>query len=165
MKFAYLHGYQGFVTDEKRVYLNELGDCYSPTIDYDNAPTLIQDLVAQFTKEPIEFIAGTSLGGMISYYLGLILNVPVLMFNPAVIAIERLKPFLSDELLNAVPQKQNMVFTGLKDDVVEPKFQIEFVENLKQKNANITQFFEEEMTHLVTLEEFEKGFTTFIENK
>ena len=53
MKFAYLHGYQGFVTDEKRVYLNELGDCYSPTIDYDNAPTLIQDLVAQFTKEPI----------------------------------------------------------------------------------------------------------------
>ena len=164
MKFAYLHGYQGFVTDEKRVYLNELGDCYSPTIDYDNAPTLIQDLVAQFTKEPIEFIAGTSLGGMISYYLGLILNVPVLMFNPAVIAIERLKPFLSDELLNAVPQKQNMVFTGLKDDVVEPKFQIEFVENLKQKNANITQFFDEEMTHLVTLEEFEKGFTTFLEN-
>lgn len=165
MKFAYLHGYQGFVTDEKRVYLNELGDCYAPTIDYDNAPTLIQDLVAQFTKEPIEFIAGTSLGGMISYYLGLILNVPVLMFNPAVIAIERLKPFLSDELLNAVPQKQNMVFTGLKDDVVEPKFQIEFVENLKQKNANIMQFFDEEMTHLVTLEEFEKGFTTFIENK
>lgn len=165
MKFAYLHGYQGFVTDEKRVYLNELGDCYSPTIDYDNAPTLIQDLVAQFTKEPIEFIAGTSLGGMISYYLGLILNVPVLMFNPAVIAIERLKPFLSDELLNAVPQKQNMVFTGLKDDVVEPKFQIEFVENLKQKNANITQFFDEEMTHLVTLEEFEKGFTTFLKNK
>lgn len=165
MKFAYLHGYQGFVTDEKRVYLNELGDCYSPTIDYDNAPTLIQDLVAQFTKEPIQFIAGTSLGGMISYYLGLILNVPVLMFNPAVIAIERLKPFLSDELLNAVPQKQNMVFTGLKDDVVEPKFQIEFVENLKQKNANITQFFDEEMTHLVTLEEFEKGFTTFLKNK
>lgn len=164
MKFAYLHGYQGFVTDEKRVYLNELGDCYAPTIDYDNAPTLIQDLVAQFTKEPIEFIAGTSLGGMISYYLGLILNVPVLMFNPAVIAIERLKPFLSDELLNAVPQKQNMVFTGLKDDVVEPKFQIEFVENLKQKNANIMQFFDEEMTHLVTLEEFEKGFTTFLEN-
>ena len=164
MKFAYLHGYQGFVTDEKRVYLNELGDCYSPTIDYDNAPTLIQDLVAQFTKEPIEFISGTRLGGMISYYLGLILNVPVLMFNPAVIAIERLKPFLSDELLNAVPQKQNMVFTGLKDDVVEPKFQIEFVENLKQKNANITQFFDEEMTHLVTLEEFEKGFTTFLEN-
>ena len=164
MKFAYLHGYQGFVTDEKRVYLNELGDCYSPTIDYDNAPTLIQDLVAQFTKEPIEFIAGTSLGGMISYYLGLILNVPVLMFNPAVIAIERLKPFLSDELLNAVPQKQNMVFTGLKDDVVEPKFQIEFVENLKQKNANIMQFFDEEMTHLVTLEEFEKGFTTFLKN-
>ena len=149
MKFAYLHGYQGFVTDEKRVYLNELGDCYSPTIDYDNAPTLIQDLVAQFTKEPIQFIAGTSLGGMISYYLGLILNVPVLMFNPAVIAIERLKPFLSDELLNAVPQKQNMVFTGLKDDVVEPKFQIEFVENLKQKNANISQFFDEVMTHLV----------------
>ena len=165
MKFAYLHGYQGFVTDEKRVYLNELGDCYAPTIDYDNAPTLIQDLVAQFTKEPIQFIAGTSLGGMISYYLGLILNVPVLMFNPAVIAIERLKPFLSDELLNAVPQKQNMVFTGLKDDVVEPKFQIEFVENLKQKNANITQFFDEEMTHLVTLEEFEKGFTTFLKNK
>ena len=165
MKFAYLHGYQGFVTDEKRVYLNELGDCYSPTIDYDNAPTLIQDLVAQFTKEPIQFIAGTSLGGMISYYLGLILNVPVLMFNPAVIAIERLKPFLSDELLNAVPQKQNMVFTGLKDDVVDPKFQIEFVENLKQKNANIMQFFDEEMTHLVTLEEFEKGFTTFLKNK
>mgnify|MGYP001608815007 FL=1 len=165
MKFAYLHGYQGFVTDEKRVYLNELGDCYSPTIDYDNAPTLIQDLVAQFTKEPIQFIAGTSLGGMISYYLGLILNVPVLMFNPAVIAIERLKPFLSDELLNAVPQKQNMVFTGLKDDVVDTKFQIEFVENLKQKNANITQFFDEEMTHLVTLEEFEKGFTTFLKNK
>ena len=44
-------------------------------------------------------------------------------------------------------------FLHVKDDIVEPKFQIEFVENLKQKNANITQFFDEEMTHLVTLEE------------
>ncbi len=162
MKFAYLHGYQGFVTDEKREYLETLGDCFAPTIDYDNAPTLVQDLIAQFTKEPIEFIAGTSLGGMLSYYLGLVLNVPVLMFNPAVIAIERLKPFLTEQLLQAVPNQKNVIFTGLKDDVIEPKFQIEFVDALKSKKANIEQIFDADMTHLITLQEFEKAFDTFL---
>ncbi|MEG0696910.1 YqiA/YcfP family alpha/beta fold hydrolase [Algoriella sp.] len=162
MKFAYLHGYQGFVTDEKREYLDSLGDCFAPTIDYDNAPTLVQDLMEQFTKEPIDFIAGTSLGGMLSYYLGLMLNVPVLMFNPAVIAIERLKPFLPEQLLKAVPSQRNLIFTGLKDDVVEPQFQIDFVENLKQQNANIEQIFYVDMTHLVTLQEFKKAFETFL---
>lgn len=165
MKFAYLHGYQGFVTDEKREYLNSLGQCYAPAIDYDNAPTLIQDLVEQFTKEPIEFIAGTSLGGMISYYLGLVLNVPVLMFNPAVIAVERLKPFLSEQLLNRIPNQRNLIFTGLKDDVIEPKFQIDFVENLQKQNGNIKQIFDAEMTHLITLKEFEKAFEMFLELK
>ena len=162
MKFAYLHGYQGFVTDEKREYLDSLGDCFAPTIDYDNAPTLVQDLMEQFTKEPIDFIAGTSLGGMLSYYLGLMLNVPVLMFNPAVIAIERLKPFLPEQLLKAIPNQRNLIFTGLKDDVVEPQFQIDFVENLKQQNANIEQIFYVDMTHLVTLQEFKKAFETFL---
>ncbi|MDM1546855.1 hypothetical protein HX096_03170 [Empedobacter falsenii] len=165
MKFAYLHGYQGFVTDEKREYLDSLGECYAPSIDYDNAPTLIQDLVEHFTKEPIEFIAGTSLGGMISYYLGLLLNVPVLMFNPAVIAVERLKPFLPEQLLKGIPTQSNLIFTGLKDDVIEPKFQIEFVENLQKQNGNIEQIFDAEMTHLITLEEFEKAFEVFLENK
>ncbi|MFV0226052.1 hypothetical protein OBJ96_13270 [Empedobacter falsenii] len=165
MKFAYLHGYQGSVTDEKRNFLDALGECYAPAIDYDNTPTLIQDLVEKFTKEPIEFIAGTSLGGMISYYLGLILNVPVLMFNPAVIAVERLKPFLPEQLLNGVPTQHNLIFTGLQDDVIEPKFQIEFVENLQKLNGNIEQIFAANMTHLITLEEFEKAFETFLESK
>ncbi|MFV0164595.1 hypothetical protein OBK04_13205 [Empedobacter falsenii] len=165
MKFAYLHGYQGSVTDEKRAYLDSLGDCFAPSIDYDNATTLVQDLIAQFKKEPIEFIAGTSLGGMLSYYLGLVLNIPVLMFNPAVIAIERLQPFLPEQLLKAIPIKQNLIFTGLQDDVIEPKFQIEFVENLQKLNGNIEQIFAANMTHLITLEEFEKAFETFLESK
>ncbi|MFV0146339.1 hypothetical protein NZD85_04230 [Empedobacter stercoris] len=165
MKFAYLHGYQGYVTDEKRAYLDSLGDCFAPSIDYDNATTLVQDLIAQFKKEPIEFIAGTSLGGMLSYYLGLVLNIPVLMFNPAVIAIERLQPFLPEQLLKAIPIKQNLIFTGLQDDVIEPKFQIEFVENLQKLNGNIEQIFAANMTHLITLEEFEKAFETFLESK
>lgn len=165
MKFAYLHGYQGSVTDEKRAYLDSLGDCFAPSIDYDNATTLVQDLIAQFKKEPIEFIAGTSLGGMLSYYLGLVLNIPVLMFNPAVIAIERLQPFLPEQLLKAIPIKQNLIFTGLQDDVIEPKFQIEFVENLQKLNGNIEQIFATNMTHLITLEEFEKAFETFLESK
>lgn len=165
MKFAYLHGYQGFVTDEKRAYLDTLGDCYAPTIDYDTDITIIQELLAKFQKEPIEFIAGTSLGGMISYYLGMMLNIPVLMFNPAVIAIERLKPFLPDALLNGAPSQQNIVFTGLKDDVIDPKLQIEFVEKLQKQNGAVEQFFDAEMTHLVTLGEFEKAFKTFLKSK
>ena len=83
--------------------------------------------------------------------------------NPAVIAVERLKPFLPEQLLKGVPTKSNLIFTGLKDDVIEPKFQIEFVENLQKQNGNIEQIFDAEMTHLITLEEFEKAFETFLE--
>ncbi|WP_291077673.1 hypothetical protein [Empedobacter sp. UBA5528] len=49
--------------------------------------------------------------------------------------------------------------------MIEPKFQIEFVENLQKQNGNIEQIFDAEMTHLITLEEFEKAFETFLENK
>ncbi|WP_313376014.1 YqiA/YcfP family alpha/beta fold hydrolase [Chishuiella sp.] len=165
MKFAYLHGYQGSVTDEKSEYLDSLGDCYKPSIDYDNEPNIVKELIAKFQKEPIDFIAGTSLGGMISYYLGMVLDIPVFMFNPAVIAIERLKPFIPEQLMKGIPKQLNVVFTGLKDDVIDPKLQIAFVDELKGKNAKIEQFFDADMTHLVTLKEFKKAFETFLQIK
>lgn len=164
MKGIYLHGYQGFVTDEKKSILSSIGDVYAPKIDYDLQPTILHHLYKEFKEEKLDFVSGTSLGGILSYHLALLLEVPCLLLNPAVTALSQIKPFIPEEAFRLTAQKDVVVVVGMKDDIVDPNLQINYFEDLKEKSSNVWIKKNEELTHFVPVDIFQEAFDHFTQN-
>lgn len=163
MKFIYLHGYNGFVSMDKRNFLDTLGGNYVPEINYDRQPTIIHDLIEKLSSEPVDFISGTSLGAVVAYFVGINQNIPVLMFNPAVTFLEMIKAMVPEAVFSKIPTKPNYVFTGLKDNVILPAAQKKFIEDLRTAGAPVNHFEYEQMTHYVDYPEFKEAFTLFLD--
>lgn len=159
LRGIYLHGYQGFVTEEKQNFLNDFGDIYAPFIDYEMEPDILFKLVDKFKNQKIDFVSGTSLGGILGYYLAKILNVPCLLFNPAVIAINQIKDLIPENQISDKYNKLTYVVVGLKDEVVDPFKQIDFYED-KPYTVIIK---EDNLQHHIDLETFKKGFNDFLD--
>lgn len=157
----YLHGYQGFVTEEKKAFLNSFGNVYAPKIDYDNQPTILYQLYEEYQSKPLDFVAGTSLGGLLIYHLALLLEVPCLLLNPAVTALDQVKPFIPKEALQQKPNKTVMVLVGAKDEIVNPKSQIDFFHQLDHVGDLIHLEVDADLDHFIPIETFGKSFMKF----
>ncbi len=157
LRGIYLHGYQGFVTDEKKDFLENYGDVYAPFTDYDLQTDVVFKLYEQFKNQTINFVSGTSLGAILGYHLAKLLNVPCLLFNPAVIAINQIKGFIPKEAFEVEYDKNSLLIVGLKDDVVDPIKQIEFFKDFN--HFTIQQI--EDLEHTIPIDVFEKSFTEF----
>lgn len=161
LKGIYLHGYQGYVTQEKKAFLERFGDIYAPNIDYDNNPAILHKLYDNFKDEKIDFVAGTSLGGILIYHLAILLDVPCLLLNPAVIALEQVRPFIPKEAFTIVPAKDIFVLVGMKDEVVNPKLQLDFFDKINQESNNVTIKIDENLEHFIPYNDFEVIFQEF----
>ena len=160
-KGIYLHGYQGYVTQEKKSFLDQIGEIYAPNIDYDQNPTIINDLFEQFKDQNLDFVAGTSLGGILVYHLAILLDVPCFLLNPAVTALDQIKQFIPSQAFEKEYDAKMMVITGMKDEIVSPKQQISFFE---KKYSNSSQLFiiqDVNLGHFVPYDTFEDSFETF----
>lgn len=159
----YLHGYQGFVTDEKKAFLDQISNAYYPFIDYDlEATTVFEKLSELIDKHDIEIISGTSLGGIMTYYLGIMKNLPTLLLNPAVTAVNQIAPFVPKTVQIALPKNEIVVIAGKEDEVVPFDEQLQFFETLKQNvSASIEIITEDKLMHLVALEDFKRYFEMY----
>ena len=81
MKILYLHGLDSYLQDDRRAVLTPYGEIFAPTIDYRNAPNLFAELQKEYAE--VDVLIGSSLGGLIVYYLAQKLGKPCLLFNPA----------------------------------------------------------------------------------
>lgn len=164
MKGIYLHGYQGFVTDEKMNYLQKLGNIYAPNIDYDKQPDIVYSLYEKFKNEEIDFVSGTSLGGILSFYLAILLDLPCFLLNPAVTVVEQVKQYIPEDIYGKFPKKDVMILIGLKDQIIDPKLQIEFFEHFKDESAKIMIVTNDKLEHFVPYKDFEENFNNFIKH-
>lgn len=161
LKGIYLHGYQGYVTEEKKDYLNQLGDIYAPTIDYDQNPQILFQLYEEFKDQSLDFVSGTSLGGILIYHIALLLEVPCLLLNPAVTVIQQIKPFIPQEAFNKKNTNKIVTLVGLKDDIVNPQQQIQFFEQQKQNGDDIDLILDPDLAHFVPYDTFKHTFDQF----
>ena len=163
LKGIYLHGYQGYVTEEKKAFLNQFGDVYAPNIEYDNNPTILFELYEKFKDQKLDFVSGTSLGGILIYHLALLLDVPCLLLNPAVTAMEQVKDFIPKEAFEIKPSKKIFVLVGMKDTIVDPEEQIKFFEEIKAETNLVNLKIDDELVHFVPFDVFEITFKEFRE--
>ena len=161
MKGIYLHGYQGYVTDEKKEFLNQYGDVYAPNINYDENPSILFNILKEFKDDKFDFVSGTSLGGLFAYHLALKLDVPCLLLNPAVTAIEIIKDFLPENTIGKSPNKLVDIVVGMQDEIIAPSIQLDFFDQINDPNKLIEIIKYEDLGHFVPLDIFEESFNQF----
>ena len=126
MNILYLHGLDSRLNAEKRSILEKYGTVYSPKIDYKKEKKNIEKLLKDFEDRSISVVIGSSMGGFTGYYLANELQVPALLFNPALAYRS-----VHQDIPNLVKTKSGFKYLvlGAKDEIVKPKDTLEFIGN------------------------------------
>lgn len=82
MKIAYLHGLDSNTQNPKNDWLRTLATVYDPEIDY-RATGIYQRIFNELKAFQPDVILGSSMGGFFAYHMARSLNLPMLLFNPA----------------------------------------------------------------------------------
>jgi esterase/lipase len=116
-KTLYIHGLDGFLSDEKRTILSKYTQVVAPIMEFRANPGAYYDLLSIAKEEKVDIIIGTNMGGCMAYHLSLHLNVPALLFNPAL-------PFRSVGIdlpaQDKVRSSYLRVIIGGQDDIIDP---------------------------------------------
>lgn len=131
MNILYLHGLNGSLKPKKRNILEAYGTVFAPSIDYQNNPNAILWLYDSYKNKNIDIVIGSSMGGFAGFHLSKLLQVPALLFNPAL--AKRSVP----QHIIETPKNNNTsidIVLGAKDTVINPKDTLAFLGNtLSQK--------------------------------
>ena len=159
MNILYLHGLDGRLSEEKRSILEKHGTVHSPELDYRKDKNSIEHLLHDYKDKNISVVIGSSMGGFAGYYVANALQVPALLFNPA-LAYRSVHQEIP-ETLNSTSNFKHLVL-GANDDLILPKDTLKFIANSIGKdnyNLNIKQGLE----HRIPVPVFQEEVKAFFE--
>ena len=159
MKILYLHGLDSFLQDDRRTVLSPYGEIFAPTIDYRNAPNLFAELQTQYASADV--LIGSSLGGLVVYYLAQKLGKPCLLFNPALTHRHEM-PFNPQPNPDYAAYMQ--VVIGLQDSVIAPWESLAVLREDMSALSNVTIHLLNTMEHSYPIEIFENEVKHFFVN-
>ena len=159
MKILYLHGLDSFLQDDRRNVLSHYGEIFAPTINYRNAPNLFDELQNQYASADV--LSGSSLGGLVVYYLAQKLGKPCLLFNPALTHRHEM-PFNPQPNPDYAAYMQ--VVIGLQDSVIAPWESLAILREDMNSLPNVTIHLINTMEHSYPIEIFEKEVKHFFAN-
>ncbi|MCK9575738.1 MAG: YqiA/YcfP family alpha/beta fold hydrolase [Candidatus Pacearchaeota archaeon] len=136
-----LHGYESSVYPPRLKVLSADYNLLTPEMDYDHNQGLFEKTYQTYKNANIDLIVGSSMGGYFGYYLASLLDVPALLFNPAV--IETTSGIKKQEVRKGKYNPAIYVVSGKDDDIV-------ISWKLKQwfkENARNYEFITENMGH------------------
>lgn len=117
MKAAYLHGLESMIreTDPKMILMRkEFSEVYAPQINYRD-DNILSKLLEDINNLKPDLIIGSSMGGYAAYLIGSALNIPTLLFNPAVVS-RSFEP--SGAMDREFVGTANIVYLGDNDTVI-----------------------------------------------
>jgi len=152
MTILYLHGLMSSNQSDKIDWLKENHKVIHPLLQYSTrSKSLYTDLKKFCEGNAIGLIIGSSMGGFLGFHLSNALNIPSLLFNPALATKSEFKPEVT--AVNNTNVLHTIVL-GHDDDVVIPADTLQF---LKDKNTNFTHTFEQ-TAHRTPFAIFKKHF-------
>lgn len=159
MKAIYIHGLHSEINPNKIKILEEAGlEVIAPEIDYEKEQAAVYPRIkALMEKEQIEVLVGSSMGGFMAYWLARELNLPALLFNPA-LHFESMQPFIPK--LDSKYHPPLFVCSGEKDKTVHPKLLREYLNKEHGDDSNLRIISASWLAHQIDLQTF-RGMTAW----
>ena len=133
MKTLYIHGLESFPVPGKLEIMKKLGlEVTALHLDYMQQHDSYEILKNEAIKNNVEFIVGSSYGGLLGYWLAEDLALPCLLFNPAMTYRTELKMYIPKVLKLKCPAR--FVVLGVNDDTVDPLANAKFMKENDRKN-------------------------------
>lgn len=157
----YFHGFDGFLTTEKRKILEGFGNVIAPTYNYRDAKTLTEIKESFFHRQLHDAIfIGTSYGGFVANYLSVTFDKPNLLYNPALLF--RTIHMGLDAPLTSILSSLSYFVLGEKDKLLNYHDNVRFItEHIKGPKEIVV---EKDMGHHIPAEIFEKHAALFFKN-
>lgn len=156
IKIAYLHGLESSGKRPKNAWLHAHYRVYDPAIDYKKEAIYADIRVAVRDFAP-DFLVGSSMGGYFSFYLAQELNIPALLFNPA-LTFRSMEPDMIGKEENPSARPFIRCVFGEQDDVILPQNTCQFLEEYVYENFDLTYYSH---GHRTPFEVFEKEVSRF----
>ena len=124
IKIALLHGLESNNKGQKNDWLRTIGEVYDPLIDYRQKSiyNLIRNEISDFNPD---ILIGSSMGGFFSYEISKELNIPALLFNPALHS-RSFTPDMTGKQIGTFKPEMLFVF-GQMDELINPSVTIEIL--------------------------------------
>ncbi|CAN5158547.1 hypothetical protein BH23BAC2_BH23BAC2_23420 [soil metagenome] len=160
MKILYIHGLDSKLSEDKRGILEKFGTVVTPDIDYYTNPDAIESILSQMEGKAIDLVLGSSMGGFAGYYVSTALNLPALLFNPA-LSRRTVKQNIPPIKIKS-PVKKHFLL-GALDDVVNPGETLNFIAHNYNNFTNFHLHIMPDLTHNIPEDVFETEVMLFIE--
>lgn len=165
MNILYIYGLDSKLSPEKKAVLETYGNVITPDIDYYTNPDAIKSILEQIDNKKIRAVIGSSMGGFAGYYISTILEVPALLFNPA-LEKRSVDQFVPNTGFTARTRKKFLL--GAIDDVIDPGDTLSFLSRHFNEYTDFHIHIMPGLTHNIPVnvfkEEVEDFFQTFLDH-
>lgn len=155
-KIAYLHGLEAKAGGVKYDYLKEQYKVsFAAQIDYWE-DDIFEKIFLQLKSKKLDLIIGSSMGGFFAYHLAKKLNVPTVLFNPALL-LSYIDEYKGVDLTkidqSGTKTPFHNVVLGKNDEVIPPHTTIAFLEKEEESHHKIIMEYH---AHRTPVETFKK---------
>lgn len=162
MNVLYLHGLESKLSEVKRAFLEQFGNVIAPDMDYKSNAAMYDFILELYKNQSIDCIIGSSMGGFMGYYVAMKLNVPALLFNPA-LPFRSLNQVVSTDLQPQENQRFSIVL-GSQDETVPAVANLKYFSENLLPTVNYTITIRPDLAHQIPLEIFEDECSVFLKS-
>lgn len=159
MNILYLHGLDSNLSIEKKEVLEPFGNIIAPDLDYRANPNMIETLYTEYKNQNIDVIIGSSMGGFAGFYLSKLIQIPALLFNPALpyrTSVLQNIPIINDDHNHLL-----QIVIGNQDDVILAKDNLKFITKLLPLKNDFRLHVLSELGHGIPVDIFEREVNLF----
>lgn len=158
MNILFLHGLESPLTSDKKQILEKYGQVFAPALDYKSNPNMIETMHHEFKNKNIEAIVGSSMGGFTGFHLSKLLNVPALLFNPA-LPYHATEQHLPDI---AVAHERLIQFViGNQDDTILAQDNLDYIMKFVPRTNDLRIHILKNLGHRIPVDIFESEVKLF----
>jgi hypothetical protein len=155
MKVAYLHGFGNRGPGKKNTWLHKnFKGVYDPQIDY-TEKSIYMNILLDIKKFNPDFIIGSSMGGYFAYNIAKQLDIPALLFNPAIHTRSYQPDMTGMQEFHELPKMTFIL--GIRDAVINPIKTMKLVKHL----ANAPEVIVKGHKHRISYDLFTKSINDF----
>ena len=163
MNILFLHGLESKLSPAKRVILEKYGNVIAPELDYKSNPNTIEFLYNTYQNQKIDVIIGSSMGGFVGYHLAHLLNLPCMLYNPALPYRNTIEQIVPSNILIHHPESMRIILGG-QDDVIKAKDNLAFLAQNSSDKTDYTIVIRKELAHQIPIDVFEKETRTLFDS-